>query len=112
MLLSHFLHLFILCQRTCQCICLNKLPHGSVLKYAFLDVHQQNSLCTNTNWCSNVNSLALKYGLHLENIPYNCETKKHVKYVVKETLVSNWHVQMRLHDLCTSLSCNKSWLTF
>ena len=73
---------------------LNNLPHGSVLKSVFLDVQQQNSLGTNNNWCSNVNSLALEYGLHIDNLPFNEKTKKHIKYTVKAKFVSDWRIKL------------------
>ena len=73
---------------------LNNLTHGSVLKSVFLDVQFQNSLSVNNNWYSNVNSLALEYGLDINNLPYNCETKKYVKSVVKEKFVFDWREKM------------------
>ena len=70
---------------------LNKLPQGSVLKSIFLDVQMQNSLCISNNWCSNVISLALQYGLDIDNLSYNNETKKYVKNIVKDKFVTDWH---------------------
>ena len=57
-------------------------------------MQHRNSLSTNNNWCANVNSLALEYGLNIDNLPYNCETKKFVKSAVKEKFVSDWYDNM------------------
>ena len=73
---------------------LNNLPHGSVLKSVFLDVQHQDSLCTANNWCSNVKSIAIRYGLNLDSLPNNCETKKYIKSVIKDKFVSDWRDNM------------------
>ena len=70
---------------------LNKLPQGSVLKSIFLDVQMRKNLCISNNWCSNVISLALQYGLDVDNLSYNNETKKYVKNIVKDKFVTDWH---------------------
>ena len=73
---------------------LNNLTQNSVLKSAFLDVQHHHYLGTNNNWCSNVKSLALEYNIHIDNLPYDCETKKYVKSVVKEKFISDWRDKM------------------
>ena len=71
---------------------LNNLPYGSVLKSVFLDL--QDNLFSNNNWCINVNSLANEYGLNINDFPYDNETKKYIKSVVKEKFVSEWRIKM------------------
>ena len=51
----------------------------------------QNSLSINNNWCSNVDCLAQQYGLNINNLPFNNETKMYVKHVIKEKFVADWH---------------------
>ena len=73
---------------------LNNLPHGSVLKSVFLDVQMQDSMSVNNNWCTHVNSLALQYGLNINNLLFNNETKIYVKSTIKEKFVTDWHVKL------------------
>ena len=71
---------------------LNNLPLGSVVKSVFLDV--KDSFSSNNNWCYNVNSLALEYGLNIDNLQFNNETKNIIKTAVKEKFVSDWRAKM------------------
>ena len=48
------------------------------------------NLCISNNWCSNVISLALQYGLDVDNLSYNDETKKYVKNIVKNKFIDDW----------------------
>ena len=51
-------------------------------------------MSVNNNWCTHVNSLALQYGLNINNLPFNNETKIYVKSTIKEKFVTDWHVKL------------------